>query len=408
MVKADNFNNIKIICHTNIIEFPSKLFDDVYVFNESNKMIPTVSFYNQPLVKTYIPQKIIGKFMIDKLFLAYSNKFASLYNQNFYTEFYPYIYYYKINHPTALMGIPEFMKSDKLMEIIDKFLIDKTNIIWLQNDVQYEIKTLISYQYTSTFTGKLYLNELAWCIQALIYLNRMFTPKDKRLSSTDQRILYLLEDNNIKNNEDGEINDTNRHIINCDVLQNYFRFNDISIESVYDKKNLLVKSKTLSNNINFMTMYNDNVIELVFAKDIRNLVILNNKNTVFLNETFKFIFERIYKHKINLVIISDNSADKSFYQPFNVNIKELHEKILFINPSLRYNEYFEDLGDINKYTTDEDFLINYLFNILLKRLPNNKEFTYHLDKIKRVGRLEVYNNFLNCNEYKNNSYNKAK
>ncbi|QKF94570.1 hypothetical protein QKU48_gp1112 [Fadolivirus algeromassiliense] len=400
MSKVETYNNITILFHKDIIEYPKCLFDNIYVCNEHNKIINNFGFYNQPVVKIHMPTKFIGTFSINKLFLAYSNKFAEVSNKNFYTEFYPYIYYYKIsNYTDTLLGIPESLKSDKLYEIIDKFLIKRENILWIQNNVKYIIDNFATSRYIPTFTGKLYLNELSWCIQALSYLHRSFSQKDYRISKNDYRILYLEENVNLDNDNIENKKET-RYIINSDNVYNYCKFNDIQIDALYNKKTLIGKTKVFTNNVNFISMYNDDLIELVFAKDVRNLFILNNKNTVFLNDTVKFIFERIFKHKINIHVICDMSSDKTFEQPFNVNIKELHNKLTLINPDLRYNEYFEDIGDITKYQTDEDFLVNYLFNILLKRLPNSREFTYHLDRVKKKGRLEVYNEFLNCNEYK--------
>jgi len=385
-------HNINITCEQNIIEFVGKTSDHITITDSSNNNVLNNSFYFKKIIKINHVKEIVGTFAINDLYLAYSNSWVMNY-QHLISDFYPYLYYYKIYHSNIYIGIPEFIKSQPLDELINLIGINKNKIIWLRNNVMYSIKNFYTHRYGRT----LVIPELNWSIEPLKYFNNILnTPKQN--NNVLNKMLFISRDDVVLPTNNNNFAGKARDVINKDQLYDYFKQNNIEIEYM-SKFNIIEKNKLLAKYDTFITLYGANIINLVFAKNIKHLIILCNKQNVSCVNYYKELLEKIYGHSINIISITDFEAHKYFNQPYIININTLHAQLLTINSNLKINENHKDINIFNKYNSDEEFLTEYLFGKLLQRDPNKNEYNIHLKHIKDRGRSSVFYEFTGCYEY---------
>ncbi|QKF93891.1 putative glycosyltransferase 61 [Fadolivirus algeromassiliense] len=410
MFSQHNLKNVFILMGPNIIEFNGNTFDDLYMYNNKNDTILVTSYYFKKVIKIDKPKKIIGTFILDTLYLAYSNKWIVNY-QHLISDFYPYLYYYKKHHSHLYIGIPKFIKTKPLMELLEIMEIPKENIIWLKYNIIYHIANLITYKYGRT----LVTSELEWSIEPLKFLNDklcslntncknnninlgMTVSSNNQLTIANNSILYISRDDTTTKDNNNNFAGKTRDILNKSNVYKYLSDNEIDIQSM-SQYSIKEKNSLLSTYNTFITLHGANAINLVFAKDIVNLIMLNNKKTVEYNKYFKELYEKMHKHPINLISIVDDMANKYFNQPYIVNVKELHSKLITINSSFKYIDEYDNDTIFNVYDSDETFLKECLFKKLLQREPNEVEFNVHLANIKKRGRQSVFYEFTGCYEY---------
>lgn len=413
MTKQENLKNIFILLGDNIIEFTGNTFDNVYMYNSKNDTILVTSYYFKKVLKIEKPKKIIGTFIIDTLFLAYTNKWVVNY-QHLISDFYPYLYYYKKYHSHLYIGIPKFIKTKPLLELLDIMDIQKENIVWLKYNTIYHINNLITYRYGRT----LVTSELDWSIEPLQFLNKRLTMSNsintiqnindnnkivkpninEDLEKIKNNILFISRDDVTTKDNNNNFAGKARDLLNKDNLYKYLSDNIIDIKSM-SQYTIKEKTSILSNYDTFVTLHGANIINIVFAKDINNLIVLNNKRTVEYNKYYKELYEKMHCHKINLISIVDDMACKYFNQPYIVNVKELHTNLIPFNNRLVYKDEYDKDVIFKIYDTDENFLKECLFKKLLQREPNEIEFNIHLNNIKKRGRQNVFYEFTGCYEY---------
>lgn len=389
--KLIKLSDVQVMCVPNKLEYIGNTFDHVAIFDSNNKQLFDNGFYFRKMIKINdTNETLVGTFIIENLYMAYSNSWIINY-QHLISDFYPYLYYYKMLHSDIYIGIPEFIKSQPLNDLIDLIGIDKNKIIWLRDNVIHQIKNFYTYRYGKT----LVIQDLNWSIPPLKHLNSIL---NKNRSNINSKILFISRDDIVTADNNNNFAGKARDVINKDQLYDYLKQNNIDIEYM-SKFSIIEKNKLLSQYDTFITLYGANIINLVFAKDIKNLIILCNKQNASYIEYYKVLLEKMYDHTINIISIPDLKAHRYFNQPYIVNINSLHTQLLSINNNLKINKNYTDNDIFNKYKTDEEFLNEYLFKKLLDRTPNQKEVDIHLKHIKERGRYNVFYEFTSCYEY---------
>lgn len=396
MPKQENLQNVFILLDNNIIEFAGNTNDDVYMYNSKNDTILINSFFFKKVIKINKPKKIIGTFIIDTLFFAYSNKWIVNY-QHLISDFYPYLYYYKQHHATAMIGIPKSVKSKPLLELLEIMDIPKGMIVWLKYNIIYHINNLVTYRYGRT----LVTSELEWSIEPLKFLNKKLTSGNKidnlRNSTGRKGILFISRDDTTTKDNNNNFAGKARDLFNKENLYKYLNENKIDIKSM-SQYSIKEKSNLLNTYDTYITLHGANIINLVFAKKINELIILNNQKTIEYNKYFKELYEKMHGHDIKLISLADNLANKYFNQPYIINVKELHNHLITFNAKFIYrNDYDSDIFAM--HDKDEDFLREFLFKKLLQREPNDTEFNIHLNNMKKRGRQSMFYEFTGCYEY---------
>lgn len=381
--------DINIICQKNKLEFSEKIYDHVHVTDNKNNSILHNGFYFRKLVKIEPIKEIVATCSIEKLYFAYSNSWISNY-QHLLCDFYPYLYYYKINNIDAYIGIPEFVKSKPCKQLLDILQIDKSKIIWLRDSIMYNISNFYTYKYSCT----LKINELEWSIEPLKYLNKIINnnteiPKEK---------LFISRDDVVTNSNNNNFAGKARDIFNKEQIYKYCSLNNIKIESM-SQYSIIEKNKILAKYNTIITLYGANIINLVFCKDITNIIILGNALNKSPVNYYKKLLETIFSHSINVTFIDDPKAVKYFNQPYIINLNRLHHTLLNIDSTLKLLESNRSITMFDEYKSNDDFLLNLLFRKLLQREPSNNEKVYHLKNIDKNGREAVFYEFTGCYEY---------
>ena len=388
-------NNITLFCDPKKMEFQDKVFDHIHILDVNNKEIFPNSFYFRKLIKVHPSNEVVGSFTINNLYMAYSNSWVSNY-QHLICDFYPFLYYYKMNSIDAYLGIPECIKSKPIDELIDLIQINKKKIIWLRNNVTYKIKNYFTYKYGKTLSDNDF--DFNWYIKPLCYLNNLLNDRNNILNTDNKGILYVSRDDIVTTNNNNNFAGKARDIINKDQLYDYLNINKIDAKHMSQYK-IIEKNRILSQYDSFITLYGANIINLVFAKNIKNVLILgNNRNSSCLGY-YKKVLEKIFNHEVRMQIVTDKKANLYFNQPYIINIKDIHNITLLWNDKLIIKDNHLNNDIITKYESDEKFLMELLFDKLLHREPSKQEVNFHLINIQKNGRDKVFYEFIGCYEY---------
>lgn len=390
MPNLTKLRDISVLCEQNKMEFDGKIFDHLQITDSNDKNIFPNGFYFRKLISIKKTNEIIGTFTIDDMFMAYSNSWVNNY-QHLLSDFYPYLYYYKMTSlDSACLGIPEFIKSSPIEDLID--LLDlKSKIVWLRNNVIHKIRNYYTYKYGRTLN----IAELDWSLEPLRYLNNLLNTKNPipKLNS----MMFISRDDVTNSTNNNNFAGKARDVLNKDRLYDYLKSNKINVDFM-SKYKIIEKSNLLSKYDYFMTLYGANIINLVFAKTVNSLIVFSNTQNVSGLPYYKKLLESLFNKKINLMSIVDDKARGYFNQPYIVNVQNLHNTLMVSNKSSIINNNHL-INIVNDYKTNEDFLREYLFKKLLGREPNSKEFNVHLKSIKERGRESVLYEFTSCYEY---------